>query len=145
MAPQLAQQWAPGVSWAWTKVEGAWDSFLSERGGWQGSPDSNPSFCYGLEDVFDEGLAGAVDVQRLGYADDTFLDGTPESLLAQWPLLQAAFEAAGREAQPPTCHLLTHLDDAGSGHQAYELAHLGQIFDSTTGPLTIMGPEAGAR
>ena len=103
LAPQLAQQWSPGVTWAWARTNGVWGTFLSERGGWQGSPDSNPTFCYGLEDALDDGLADAVGILRLGYADDTFLDGPPVALDNQWPRLRVALEEAGHEVQPNKC------------------------------------------
>ena len=66
--------------WAWTRVDGRWHTLLTERGGWQGSPDSNLVFCLDLEQAFEDAGLDAGAVTRIGYADDTFLDGTPADL-----------------------------------------------------------------
>ena len=63
------------------------------------------TFCFGLEDALDDGLRGAEGMLRLGYAGDTFLDGTPAAIETQWPSLQAALADAGHEANPAKCNL----------------------------------------
>ena len=142
LAPQLAQQWEQGATRAWVRTQGTWTSFLSERGGWQGSPDSNPTFCYGLEAVFAQCLETSGDARRLGYADDTFLDANPVALLDSWPLVLTKLEAAGHEINPTKCHLW-HSGHYADEAQSQASEQLAAMFPTTTTTITVMGTEAG--
>ena len=143
LAPQLAQQWERGATWAWTKVNGVWTTFLSERGGWQGSPDSNPVFCMDLEAAFDEADLEKLQVARVGYADDTFLDGHASDLERAWPAAMEALSRHGHEVQPAKCHLWAADNRERSLEDMTALANLSEIFPCTSGNLTVMGTEAG--
>ena len=143
LAPQLAQQWERGATWAWTKVNGVWTTFLSERGGWQGSPDSNPVFCMDLEAAFDEADLEKLQVARVGYADDTFLDGHASDLERAWPAAMEALTRHGHEVQPAKCHLWAADNRERSLEDMTALANLSEIFPCTSGNLTVMGTEAG--
>ena len=145
LAPQLCQQWAPGATRAWVRIGAEWRQIESARGGWQGSPDSNPTFCNGLEEVFAQSLGDVSGVQRLGYADDTFLDAAPTAMMAQWPAILDALEAAGHEVSPAKCHLWRSPDqDNEDDEQRTAVVQFAQMFPATSGTITIMGTEAGA-
>ena len=139
LAPQLAQQWVQGVTWAWTRTDGQWETFLSERGGWQGSPDSNPTFCFGLEDALDDGLQGADGLLRLGYADDTFLDGHPAAMETQWPSLLAALADAGHEVNPTKCNLWVGPPAHRAPADDAAVQRLCMLCPPVTGAITVMG------
>ena len=156
LAPQLAQQWEPGATRAWVRVNGCWEWFESHRGGWQGSPDSNPAFCYGLEDAFAKAMPEQDDLspecsspqqplRRLGYADDTFLDADPETLLQKWPAILAALQEAGHEVNATKCNLWTGADSTAmtAGMQA-ALQQLCETFPANAQAIKIMGTEAGS-
>lgn len=143
LAPQLAQQWDAGATWAWTRVDGVWTTFRSERGGWQGSPDSNPVFCLDLEQAFDEAGLTNHGVARVGYADDTFLDGDACNIEAAWPDTLAALTRHGHEVQPTKSHLWAASDTERSLEDMLALATLSETFPCTSGNLHVMGTEAG--
>ena len=83
-------------------------------------------------------------VARIGYADDTFIDGTASQVAAAWPLIQESLTAAGHEVQPAKCHLWAASERVRSTEDAEALVRLSQSFPLSTGNLCIMGTEAGA-
>ena len=111
LAPQLAQQWQGGATKAWIRENGEWSQLSPARGIWQGGPDSNPVFCIAQEAAFDEADVEDVGCARIGYADDTFLEGAAVGVEVAWPKVVAALERRGQEVQPPKCGLW-HAADA---------------------------------
>ena len=66
------------------RQDGAWHQLSPTRGIWQGGPDSNPVFCVAQEEAFEEAEVEQLGCARIGYADDTFLEGATEGVEAAW-------------------------------------------------------------
>lgn len=52
LARPMAAMWRPGTTAAWARVAGEWRSIPTERGTWQGGPESNIVFCCSLEAAY---------------------------------------------------------------------------------------------
>ena len=143
LAPMAAQQWQSGASWAWFKVDGKWEAFEAERGGWQGSPDSNPIFCIGLTRPFEAAVPEGGPCACLGYADDTFIEGPAEEVERVWTSLTSELERDGHTVQPSKCSLWAAAGAERSEEDTRALERLTGLIPTTQGMLSIMGTEAG--
>ena len=103
-------------------------------------------FCLSLDQALDEALPpGAGDGPvRIGYADDTFVDGTATQVAQAWPHIEASLAAAGHSIQPIKCHLWSARHSQRCPDDERALAGLAELFPLTHGNLRIMGTEAGA-
>ena len=143
MAPMAAQQWQSGASWAWFKVDGKWEAFESERGGWQGSPDSNPTFCLGLTRPLETAVPEGGPCACLGYADDTFIEGPAAEVESVWTALTSELVQDGHTVQAAKCNLWAATGVERSEEDKRALERLTNLIPTTQGMLSIMGTEAG--